>query len=63
MYSYPAEAEGPGLTASGLSFTHGLLVHCSHQELMGVADYPHAPGSCGGAVMCDGKFIGTHIGR
>ncbi len=61
MYSYPAADEDIGLTAAGLSFTHGLLVHCSDQELAAIADYPASPGSWGGAVMCDGKFIGTHI--
>ena len=60
-YSYPAMAEALGLTKAGPVITHGRLSYSYVNQRMGVADYMGFPGSSGGAVTCDGKFMGTHI--
>jgi hypothetical protein len=54
-------AEALGLTKAGPVITHGRLSYSYVNQRMGVADYMGFPGSSGGAVTCDGKFMGIHI--
>ncbi|KAG2426598.1 hypothetical protein HXX76_012914 [Chlamydomonas incerta] len=61
MHSYPKVAHEMGLTRSGPVITHGRLAPCTDKQLACLGDYMGFPGSSGGAVMCDGKFMGTHI--
>jgi hypothetical protein len=48
------------LLEAGPAVTHGRLSPCPPGQLVGVADYAGFSGSSGGAVTCNGKFLGTH---